>query len=116
MKTYKFKGYSKTQLTRVPTFEGETLEQKVRRIVSNNEPINDGAPEIYTERKDGVLPAYNIRTDRWEIAASAMDNIERSKQAATENKGATPELDEKGKVIPLNGGTVSTDGEVKSNQ
>ena len=32
----------------------------------------DGAPIIYTERKDGVLPAYDIRTDRWEIAQEAM--------------------------------------------
>ena len=28
---------------------------------------------IYTERKDGILPAYDIRTDRWDIAQAAME-------------------------------------------
>ena len=35
----------------VETFEGETIETKVNRIVNNGEPIKDGAPIIYTERK-----------------------------------------------------------------
>ena len=52
---------------------GESIETKVRRITENNEPIADGAPIIYTNREDGVLPAYNIRSDRWEIAQQAMD-------------------------------------------
>ena len=30
-------------------------------------------------KKDGVLPAYNIRTDRFDIALEAMDKIGRSK-------------------------------------
>ena len=48
----------------VECYEGEQIEEKVRRIVNNNEPITDGAPIIFTEKKDGVLPEYNIRTDR----------------------------------------------------
>lgn len=58
--------------------EGETIEQKVMRIVENNEPIEDGAPIIYTARKDGVLPAYNVRTDRFEIAIEGMDYVAKS--------------------------------------
>ena len=42
-------------------------------------PIEDGAPIIYTERKDGVNPAYNIRTDRWEIAQDAMEQVGNNK-------------------------------------
>ena len=38
--------------------DGESIENKVRRITENNEPITDGAPIIYTNRDDGVLPAY----------------------------------------------------------
>lgn len=53
--------------------EGERIEDKVRRLMDEKSPINDGAPIIYTERKDGVLPAYDIRTDRWEIAQKAME-------------------------------------------
>ena len=32
-----------------------------------------------TGKKDGVLPAYNIRTDRFDIALEAMDKIGRNK-------------------------------------
>ena len=45
------------------SYEGESIESKVERIVTNNEPISDGAPLIYTDRKEGVLPQYDIRTD-----------------------------------------------------
>ena len=61
--------------------EGESIEMKVMRITQNNEPITDGAPTIYTERKDGVLPDYNIRTDRFDVAIDAMDFVNKSKRA-----------------------------------
>ena len=57
----------------VEPFEGESIEQKVAKLIENNEPITDGAPIIYTEKKDGVLPQYDIRTDKWEISQSAMN-------------------------------------------
>lgn len=78
---YKYKKGSKSSLTSVEVVEGETIEEKVERIIHNNEPIKDGAPEIFTERKDGIIAAYNIKTDRWEIAAEAMDKISASIQA-----------------------------------
>ena len=34
--------------------DGERIENKVRRITENNEPITDGAQIIYTNREDGV--------------------------------------------------------------
>lgn len=75
--------------------EGESIETKVRRIVENNEPITDGAPIIYTNREDGVLPGYNIRTDRWEIAQDTMDAIAQQNIAKSKNfgvKGAEKEI------------------------
>ena len=66
--------------------EGERIETKIQRILQNKEPISDGAPEIYTERKDGVLPAYNIRTDRFDIAIEAMDKVNKTQTAKRENK------------------------------
>jgi hypothetical protein len=53
--------------------EGERIEEKVARLFEENQPINDGAPLIYTERKDGVLPAYDIRTDKMALAQEAME-------------------------------------------
>ena len=63
----------------IPNYEfqdGESIETKVQRITENNEPITDGAPIIYTNREDGVLAAYNIRTDRWDIAQQAMEGCD----------------------------------------
>lgn len=56
-------------------FEAESLEEKVRRVTSSNEPIEAISPMLYTERKDGVRPETNIRTDKWDIAQQAMDTI-----------------------------------------
>lgn len=70
---YKQQPRQKETLKGNKTVEGETMEAKVRRIISSKEPISDSSPIIYTERKDGVQPQYNIRTDRWEHAVEAMD-------------------------------------------
>lgn len=67
--------------------KGESIENKVRRITENNEPITDGAPIIYTNREDGVLPAYNIRTDRWDVAQAAMDAVNQANLAKSKDYG-----------------------------
>ena len=83
---YRPKRYVRSQITGVEKLEGEPIEHKIERSVSNKEAITDGAPEVFTDRKDGVLSAYNIRTDRWEIATDAMDKIEKSNQAKRDAK------------------------------
>jgi len=65
-------------------YTGETIEAKVRRIVNNKEPIRDGAPLIYTDRKDGVAPGHDIRTDRFEVAIDAMDKVQKTRIAQRE--------------------------------
>lgn len=110
MGNYKYKLGQHSQLSNVKSKgEGEPLELKIERIVSNKEPISDGAPEIFTERKDGVVSAYNIRTDRWEIAATAMDHVSGSIDAKRDAKAKNKEdletlkkdNEEKGKVVKL---------------
>lgn len=81
---YRKNNMSNGTLKRHKTYEGETIEQKVYRVTVNKEPIKDGAPRVYTERKDGVLPDYNIRTDRWDAAIDATDYISKSKVAKRE--------------------------------
>ena len=73
---------------------GESIETKVKRITENNEPITDGAPIIYTNRDDGVLPAYNIRTDRWEIAQQAMEAVNQANLAKSKNYGQIEKQEE----------------------
>ena len=73
MKTVRIK--DKHNMQPVECYEAESIEEKVRRVVNQNEPIEDGAPIIFQERGDGVKPEFNIRTDRWEIAIEAMDKV-----------------------------------------
>ena len=79
--------YSRPPKTNYEFQDGESIENKVRRITENNEPITDGAPIIYTNREDGVLAAYNIRTDRWDIAQEAMEAINQANLAKSKNYG-----------------------------
>lgn len=62
------------------TYIAEPREVKLRKIIngeSNN--MEDGVfPTIYTEKKDGVQPEFDIRTDRFEVAIEAMDKINQS--------------------------------------
>ena len=75
---YRGNKQSKTSIKVNDSFQGERIEQKIERIMNNAEPLTDGAPIIFTERKDGVKPEFNIRTDRFEIAVEAMDKVAKS--------------------------------------
>lgn len=62
------------------TYQAEPREVKLRKII-NGEANNmeDGVfPTIYTEKKDGVQPEFDIRTDRFEVALEAIDKINQS--------------------------------------
>jgi hypothetical protein len=67
------------------SFQGETIETKCARIMSNKEPIKDSAPITYTERKDGVIPGMNIRTDRWEHAVESMEKATKAHRTRRED-------------------------------
>lgn len=83
---YKQNRFQETSINGLKMQKGEPIEVKMRRIMSNKEPITDGAEIIYTDRKDGVLPGYNIRTDRWDAALDAMDIVSKSHLAKREAK------------------------------
>jgi ribosomal protein S2 len=86
--------------------EGERLELKIGRMTQNNEPIGDSAPLIYTPRKDGVIAAYDIRTDKWDIALDAMEKVNRTRGKISELGGmreAKKSIDEEAKKAVANG-------------
>ena len=62
------------------TYEAEGLEVKLRRITETNEPLAGDIPIVYTKKTDGVLPAYDIRTDRFEIAREAMSKVQEAQR------------------------------------
>lgn len=73
-------------------YTAEPREVKLRKII-NGEANNmeDGVfPTIYTEKKDGVQPEFDIRTDRFEVALDAIDKINQSAASQiAKNSGET---------------------------
>lgn len=98
--------YTETQLTGVELEEGECLNDKLSKLKEQGGQIETGSPSIYTERKDGVLPETNIRTDRFEIAQNAM---QRSVEA-NRNAKARKEAEEAAKTTEMG---TSTEPNVK---
>lgn len=93
--------YSKGQITKTSIranegYEAESIEEKVSRIVNNKEPIKDGAPLIYTDRKDGVVASTNPRTDKWEVAVEGMGKVAEMKLARRKEKAEAKEAEAKG--------------------
>lgn len=87
-------------LLAVGTTEGEIIEKKIQRIMDEKTPIDDSAPIIYTEKKNGINPAHDVRTDRFDLALEAMEIETKNRIAANE---------ENFKDVPdkLEGGTPS---------
>lgn len=74
------------------TYQAEPREVKLRKIISGeSNDMEDGVfPTIYTEKKDGVQPEFDIRTDRFEVAIDAIDKINQSvANQVVKNKGET---------------------------
>ena len=74
------------------TYQAEPREVKLRKIISGeSNDMEDGVfPTIYTEKKDGVQPEFDIRTDRFEVAIDAMDKINQSiANQVAKSKGET---------------------------
>ena len=74
------------------TYQAEPREVKLRKIINGeSNDMEDGVfPTIYTEKKDGVQPEFDIRTDRFEVAIDAIDKINQSvANQIVKNKGET---------------------------
>lgn len=88
---YRAKKYKKSSFLINQGLVGVPIERKIERMINNGEPI-DSNPHadgmLYTERKDGVLPGYDIRTDKWDIALDATDKVSKSKTAKRDAKVA----------------------------
>ena len=84
------------------TYQAEPREVKLRKIINGeSSSMEDGVfPTIYTEKKDGVLPEYDIRTDRFEVAIDAIDKINQSvANQVAKNKGETEAVKEFGTEV-----------------
>lgn len=88
---YKYNKRKSTQLEVNNSVEGELLITKIERVVTNKEPIKDGAPIIYRERNEGVNAGANIRSDRFEIAIDAMEKVAKTRIAKRAERGQKKE-------------------------
>lgn len=90
---------NKTSIAINQSKEGETMETKMEKILSQKEPIKDKAPIIWTPKDEGVRPEFDIRTDRWEMAQKAMDLATKSgkakRQKMLKDDGVLPEETQK---------------------
>lgn len=89
MKKIEVKTTGKLQVNE--SYEGEPLETQLEKITTQKTPIDATSPIIYTERKEGVKPEYDIRTDRWEIAQEAMEQVSKTNIAKRDSTGKTEE-------------------------
>lgn len=84
------------------TYQAEPREVKLRKIINGEaKNMEDGVfPTIYTEKKDGVQPEFDIRTDRFEVAIDAIDKINKSiANQIAKNKGETEAIKDFGTEV-----------------
>lgn len=96
MKTYRHNQRPNTRIFNVTKTIGVRLEDMINKLKSHGEPIDGTSPLIYTERKNGVMPEYDIRTDKWDVAATAMNVVHKNDAAKGKSVAdATPKKEEK---------------------
>ena len=55
--------------------DGTPIEKQIANAMSVQEPIDNTSPIQFTKRSDGVLPDFDIRTDKWDVAQKAMTAV-----------------------------------------
>lgn len=90
------------RLKRNESYEGKSIEQQLRLIKEGITIEFHNKPELFTARKDGVLPHTDIKTDRFELLQEANDKITRTlinKRKEYENNKSTETGKEPGESI-----------------
>lgn len=87
----------------VESYEGQSIEDRCKKLVETGEPIKDTSPLIYTPKEKGVMPQYDVRADKWAIAQEAMDRVNRERIA----KGQQPSGVEANKKDTAQGGALN---------
>ena len=72
------------------SYHADSIEVKLEKLITNKEPIGKDVPLRYTERSQGILPEFDIRSDRFDIAQTAMEKVHKSNIA---KRDAKPKMD-----------------------
>lgn len=78
----------KSQLKGVKVEPGKSLMEVLRKMITEGDVPEEEVPIIYTDKGEGVLPGYDIRTDRFEIAREAMEKAKNSEKKERAEKRA----------------------------
>lgn len=61
---------------------GKTIEKRIEKMMQQNQPIEAEVGLVYAEGEDtGIHPAYDIRTDRFELALKMKDTATKTDTA-----------------------------------
>ena len=71
---------------RLDGYKGMSIENRCKLLVETGEPIKDTSPLIFTPKEKGVMPQYDVRADKWEIAQNAMDRVNKERIAKGNRK------------------------------
>lgn len=91
MKKYKYQK-PKTTFKINESVTGKPREILLAEMTEKKETPEGIHPAIYTDRREGVLPGFDIRTDRFEIARETAEKIKTAnhkKEAAAAAKSET---------------------------
>ena len=109
---YTIPKFKKTQFevnksVEVEPYEGQSIEDRCKKLVETGEPIKDTSPLIYTPKEKGVMPQYDVRADKWGITQNAMDRVSKERIA----KGQQPPSEEVKKKNTTQGGASEDAGQ-----
>ena len=83
---YKVRQLPTTGIKRNVSTVGETIEDEVYKMVYEKNIPSAQKSIIFQERKEGVQPAYNVRTDKFDIALDAIDTVTKYGQKTARTK------------------------------
>lgn len=83
---YNVKKGNTTDLYINTSTNGISIEKQVAKALTTGEKLDGNEKIIYTERKLGAQPAYDYRTDRWDIALGAIEKTQKSQDARRQAK------------------------------
>lgn len=72
--------YKNSGLSGVQLYQAKSIEREMEEIITQKKPIENAAPLMYTEKKDGVIEDFDIRTDKWEAMQRAATYVNEQKR------------------------------------
>lgn len=86
MSFYSKKIKQTTQISCNESYEAQSLEEQIKAATIGNQKIQADGSLIFTERKKGVEPQYNIRTDRFDLALDQIEKYDKMTAAQRDDK------------------------------